>query len=77
VCEVCGKKRPKIGERAQQVLELAARGFTDKQIATQVGITEKTVNYHIARLKELLDMSNRVSMVVEAHLLGLIKLGGK
>lgn len=37
--------------RQWQVAELIREGFTDKQIAAELGLAERTVRVHIARIR--------------------------
>ncbi len=74
ICAVCGKQAPKLGPTAMAVLERIARGSANDQIASALGIASGTVNYHIARLFAALEVSNRVELIVQAHLLKLVVL---
>lgn len=59
-------------KREQRVLTLAARGCTNKGIATALKITEKTAKVHISNIMRKLGASDRTSAVVKALHLGLI-----
>jgi len=48
-----------LSAREQQVLRLVAEGWPDKQIATELGITQGTVKTHVANLKVKLGVERR------------------
>jgi DNA-binding NarL/FixJ family response regulator len=60
-------------ERHLEVLELAAKGITYKEIGAILGLTERTVKYHMGRIIELLQLENRSQVVAYAARMGLIK----
>jgi DNA-binding CsgD family transcriptional regulator len=49
--------------RQAQILELAARGRSDKQIAGDLGVSVHTVRSHLRRLYETLGLANRAEAV--------------
>jgi DNA-binding NarL/FixJ family response regulator len=59
-------------EREQEVLALAARGFTNKAIGVQLGISDRTVQGHLARVFGKLQANSRTEAVMRAVSLGLI-----
>jgi DNA-binding CsgD family transcriptional regulator len=52
-----------LAPRQRQVLELLARGFSNREIALTMGITSKTVDYHIKALKTKLGRQRRGELV--------------
>lgn len=60
-------------ERHLEVLELAAKGITYKEIGEILGLTERTVKYHMGRIIELLHLENRSQVVAYAARMGLVK----
>ncbi len=60
-------------ERHIKVLELASRGITYKEIGEILGLTERTVKYHMGRIIELLQLENRSQVVAYAARMGLVK----
>jgi DNA-binding CsgD family transcriptional regulator len=52
-----------LAPRQGQVLELLARGFSNREIALTMGITSKTVDYHIKVLKKKLGRQRRGELV--------------
>jgi DNA-binding NarL/FixJ family response regulator len=49
--------------REQQVLQLAAEGLANKQIAVALGISDNTVKFHLASLYAKLGVTNRTEAV--------------
>jgi DNA-binding NarL/FixJ family response regulator len=62
----------KLSERELEVLALAAKGFTNKAIAAQLGISDRTVQGHLAHIFNKLQASSRTEAVMRAVSLGLI-----
>lgn len=65
---------PRPTPREMQVLKLLTRGFTNKAIAAQMKISERTVQGHIASLFDKLNVSSRTEAVVRAAQLGWVSL---
>jgi DNA-binding CsgD family transcriptional regulator len=51
--------RPALSARELEVLRLVARGYSNKQIATQLFISEATVKVHVHHVLEKLDVKSR------------------
>jgi NarL family two-component system response regulator LiaR len=64
-----------LSDRELEVLTLAARGFTNRAIAVQLSISDRTVQGHIARIFEKMQASSRTEAVMKAVSLGLIPAG--
>jgi DNA-binding NarL/FixJ family response regulator len=64
--------RPALTPRERAVLEQLARGLGNKQIAAALGITERTVKFHVGALFEKLGASTRTEAVAQAAHAGLI-----
>jgi DNA-binding NarL/FixJ family response regulator len=58
--------------RELEALTLAGKGFTNKAIGVQLGISERTVQNHLARIFEKLQASSRTEAVMRAVSMGLI-----
>ena len=58
--------RPRLTEREQQCLELAAQGKSDWAVGRILGISERTVHNHIERAKARLGVTTRVQAIVHA-----------
>lgn len=59
-------------ERELEVLALAAKGYTNKAIGVQLGISDRTVQGHLAKTYQKLDANSRTEAVMRAVSLGLI-----
>ena len=62
-----------LSRREQEVLKLVAEGYTNKQIAETLVISEKTVERHRANILEKLGMRDRVELTRYAIRQGLIE----
>lgn len=60
--------------RENEVLQLLARGLTNKAIAVELGITPHTVKFHVNAIMSKLDAQSRTDAVVRATRLGMIIL---
>ena len=65
---------PSLTMRERMVLEHLARGLGNKQIAAQLGITERTVKFHVSSVFTKLGAANRTEAVTRAAQAGLIEL---
>ncbi len=59
-------------ERETEVLALAAKGFTNKAIAVQLSISDRTVQGHLAHIFAKLQSASRTEAVMRAVALGWI-----
>jgi DNA-binding NarL/FixJ family response regulator len=59
-------------EREMQVLQLAAKGFTNKAIAVQLDISDRTVQGHLAHIFNKLQADSRTEAVMRAVSIGWI-----
>lgn len=64
-----------LSERELEVLRLAARGQTNKQIGVLLAISNRTVQNHLAHIYQKLDVVSRTEAVTVALQRGLISLG--
>ena len=60
------KKHPDLSEREQQLIALAAKGYTDTAIANRLGISEPTVKSYWLRVRSKLGPYNRTELVAHA-----------
>jgi DNA-binding NarL/FixJ family response regulator len=58
--------------REMEVLELVAKGFTNKAIGVQLGISDRTVQGHLAHIFDKLQAGSRTEAVMRAVSLGWI-----
>lgn len=61
--------------REKEVLGLLADGYSARQIATRLALSERTVNTHVASLYRKLAVSNRVEAVRAAIRMGIVSGG--
>lgn len=59
-------------EREKQILKLIAEGLTNKSISSLLSITESTVENHIHKIYEKLNISNRAQATAYAFQIGVI-----
>jgi DNA-binding NarL/FixJ family response regulator len=58
--------------RQRDVLRGVARGLTDKEIASELSLSHRTVEMHVARAIAALECANRAEAVHKAAALGLL-----
>ena len=68
------RRRSVLSPRETQVLEWAAEGKLTGEIATQLNISPKSIEFHIESAKQKLRVSNRTHAVAKAIMLGLLSL---
>ena len=54
-------------KRETEIMHFIARGYSNKQIAAQLFISEETVKKHLKNIFCKLQVSNRVSAVMKVH----------
>jgi len=65
-------KRPDVlTARELAILELAARGYTNGEVAEQLRITRQTVKFHLANVYRKLNVANRTQATHRAQLMQL------
>jgi DNA-binding NarL/FixJ family response regulator len=65
---------PVLSPRESEVLRLLARGLLNKEIAHNLGLSERTVKFHITSIFTKLGVGNRTEAVTTSVQLGLIRL---
>jgi DNA-binding NarL/FixJ family response regulator len=70
------KMRSDLTGREQQILELVARGSTNKEIGRACNISENTVRHHVVSIMEKLQVSDRTEAVSTAIRQGILAEGG-
>ena len=63
-----------LSERELGVLRLMAAGSANKQIASELSISESTVKTHVTNIFQKLDVSHRTEAVTQALQRGIIRL---
>jgi DNA-binding NarL/FixJ family response regulator len=71
---VAGSGTPLLTPRERAVLDHLAHGLGNKQIATALGISERTVKFHVSSIFSKLGAGNRTDAVTRAVQAGLITL---
>jgi DNA-binding NarL/FixJ family response regulator len=61
-----------LSRREREVLRLVAQGLSTKQVARRLGITERTVKFHVASILNKLGAENRAQAVAVAAQRGLL-----
>jgi len=60
-------------DRHLEVLNMVARGVTYKDTGEALGLTERTVKYHMGKIIDLLHLENRAQVIAYAVEMGLVK----
>jgi len=68
---------PTLTPRQLEVLEVMARGLTNREIGEVLGISSGTVRVHVAAILEALGVSNRTEATDQFHRLGLGSAGSR
>lgn len=61
-----------LSDRQLEVLELVARGMTYKEVGEVLGLSERTVKYHMERIIELLNFENKSQVIAYAARKGIV-----
>jgi two-component system NarL family response regulator len=64
---------PTLTARQAEILEMVAGGITYKKVGEKLGLSERTVKYHMARIIEQLHLKNRSQVIAYASKIGLGK----
>jgi two-component system NarL family response regulator len=65
-------EKPELTERQLEVLELIAHGATYKEAGESLGLSERTVKYHISRMFDTLHLENKAQVILYAAQNGLL-----
>ena len=66
------EEAPALTARERQVLALLARGLPNKQIARELGCTERTAKFHVSSLLSKLGVANRTQAAAAARERGIL-----
>jgi DNA-binding NarL/FixJ family response regulator len=58
-------QRKHLSKREQQVLDLVVTGKSNKEIATEVGVTERTVKFHVSKLLSRFGAKSRIELAAK------------
>jgi two-component system NarL family response regulator len=67
-----GAQTDGLSARQVQILTLVAQGQTYRQVAETIGITERTVKYHMGEILDSLHLQNRAQVIAYASRMGFI-----
>lgn len=67
-----GPRFAKLTKREIEVLSLVLEGKSSREVAAALFCSKRTVDFHLARIYEKLQVSNRVQAMRRATLLGLV-----
>ena len=59
--------RKDLSKSEQKVMHLLKKGFSNKNIAVQLGVSENTIKYHIKNIFKKLNVHNRMEAVYTAN----------
>ena len=65
-CESDGQRRRILSERQRDVLAWTAEGKSSWEIATILGLSERTVNWRVEQARRKLDAVTRTQAVIKA-----------
>lgn len=65
--------RSHLTERQLEVLEMVAGGITYKEAGAALGLTERTIKYHMGRIIEQLHLEKRAQVITYAVQMGLVE----
>ena len=73
-CHICHKPatcttsetEPLLSDRQQEILRLIAEGFSNREIASKVYLSENTVKSHVQEIFRKLQVRNRVEAALRA-----------
>ena len=66
-----------LSPRERQVLERVVRGKMNKEIARELGTTERTIKAHRQQVMEKMNVTSLVELVMIAERLGVLAVGNK
>ena len=64
----------RLTKREIEVLALVLEGKSSREVASSLYCSKRTVDFHLARIYEKLQVSNRVQAMRRAALLGLVEV---
>jgi len=69
------ERRIALTRRETEVLTLVLEGKSSREAAAALVCSKRTVDFHLARIYEKLQVTNRVQAMRRAVLLGLVEVG--
>ncbi len=65
-------RRERLTQREREILALLAEGLSNRAIAERLGVTERTVKFHVAEILARLGAANRAQAVAIAKARGIV-----
>jgi DNA-binding NarL/FixJ family response regulator len=65
-------RAPRLSPREREVLALLVEGRSNKEIAAELKVTERTVKFHVTAIFNKLGAENRAQAVTIAHQRGFV-----
>jgi DNA-binding NarL/FixJ family response regulator len=59
-------------DRQLEILELVAKGKTYKEVGVALGLTERTIKYHMEKILDLLHLEKRAQVIAYAARMGIV-----
>ncbi|TJZ54221.1 PAS domain S-box protein [Streptomyces piniterrae] len=69
---IAHEPHPALTASQERILSLLAVGRSNAEIATSLHLSRQTVDYHLSRLRDLLDAPTRCALVARAYALGIL-----
>ena len=66
------QRKMRVTPRQMEVLTIMSKGLSNKEIATQLSLTEHTIKLHVRSLLQIMNTPNRTACIHEAIKMGLI-----
>lgn len=64
---------PQLTPRQLEILQLVAQGVSYKDVGEALGLTERTIKYHMGNIVEILHLENRSQVIAHAAKIGIIQ----
>jgi DNA-binding CsgD family transcriptional regulator len=76
IMERCSQHRSIVNltKREAEVLSMVLKGQSSREVATALFCSKRTVDFHLSRIYEKLQVSNRVQAMRRATMLGLVDM---
>ncbi|HOP80198.1 MAG TPA: helix-turn-helix transcriptional regulator [Armatimonadota bacterium] len=71
--EMQDSRMVKLTKREVEVLSLILEGKSSREVAAALFCSKRTVDFHLARIYEKLQVSNRIQAMRRATMLGLVE----
>jgi DNA-binding NarL/FixJ family response regulator len=67
--EINGREALQLTKREMEILQLVAKGFTNKQVADRLFISMETVKKHLVNIYKKLNANNRLKALKKAGII--------